>query len=140
MPQPQAEVSLVITSENGLKVATVAVTQVEHFKAAQFDMVFPASPVQIEKMANGEIGGVWIPTMGWNWLGLVQQSSPQAGVDRHFRILGNLPVGTFASGSGYLAKVVFSLLEPPHGNAPLAKLVRVLLVNDEAKKIPVKIT
>ena len=128
----QVEVSLVITPESGGMVATVEIATVKHFKAAQFDLVFPASPVRIEKMVNGEIGGVWIPTMGWNWLG--------KGAARHFRILERLPIRTFASGSGYLAKIFFSLLEPPHGGAPLAKLVRVLLADDKAKKIPVNIS
>ncbi|MFC2004945.1 cohesin domain-containing protein [Chloroflexota bacterium] len=82
--------------------ATVDITQVTDFDAANYDVSFDSTILRLDNVTNGNIGGTSIPVEIGNEIG--------AGI---FTIVQNVPGLTGVNGSGYLAVLHFSVIGSP---------------------------
>jgi hypothetical protein len=105
-------------------VATIDVANITDLSAAQFDLCFDSSVVNVTGVADGSLDGATIPVSIWE------------PVDTDtVRVLVSVPIGGGVSGSGYLAKVSFEAV----GNAGERSKLDIssgLLVDKEAAEIP----
>ena len=104
--------------------ATIDVANLTDFNAAQFDLSFDSSVVNVTGVADGSLDGATIPVSIWE------------SVDADtVRMLVSMPIGEGASGSGYLAKVSFEAVGKAGDRSEL-DISGGLLVDKEAAEIP----
>ena len=103
--------------------STIDVDSITDFNAAQFDLSFDSSVVNVTDVRDGEIDGIAVPVFDWSFLDTDT-----------VRVLVKLSGVEGASGSGYLAEVEFEVKGGCSEKSTL-NLSNGMLVNTEAKEI-----
>ena len=103
---------------------TIDVDSITDFNAAQFDLSFDSSVVNVTEVADGRLDGATIPVSMWAFVG-----------SETIRVLLHIPGAKGVSGLGYLAKISFEVIGKT-GNRSGLNISNGLLVNNKAEEIP----
>jgi len=88
---------------------TINISYVKDFDAAQFDVSFDQTIINITGVTAGKINNTNVPLGGWSFI--------DAG---KIRIIVNIPGVSGISGEGYLAKIQFKTISPGTSNINLS--------------------
>ncbi|MEA2053176.1 MAG: cohesin domain-containing protein [Euryarchaeota archaeon] len=113
--------------KGGTFVATIWVEHVTYFNAAQFDLSFNSSVVNVTDVKDGKINGANVTIFDW-------RLNPDKDTAR---VIIMMPIGEGVSGSGYLAEVEFEVTGEAGEKSEL-KFSNGKLVDSEAKEIAAK--
>ena len=83
-------------------IARVNITEVVNFDAANYDITYDPTIIEVTDVTDGVIGGTAIPVSIW---GLIP-----SGVQGKIRVIQNIPGISGVSGSGYLAEIHFHVI------------------------------
>jgi hypothetical protein len=114
-------------AKGGTFVATIEVDCVNDLNAAQFDLSFNSSVVNVTDVKDGKINGANVSIFDWR----VNPDKDTA------RVIIMMPIGTGVSGSGYLAEVEFEV-KGDAGKKSELKFSKGEVVDSEAKEIATK--
>ena len=103
---------------------TIDVDSITDFNAAQFDLSFDSSVVNVTEVADGRLDDAAIPVSMWAFVG-----------SETIRVLLHIPGAKGVSGLGYLAKISFEVIGKT-GNRSGLNISNGLLVNNKAEEIP----
>jgi hypothetical protein len=87
-------------------IAKVAITDVENFDIAQFDVTYNNTILHVTDVTAGDIAGTAIPIDSWGFIP-PEQTPPDTGT---IRVIANVPGAPGVSGSGYLAEIHFHVV------------------------------
>jgi len=98
----------IVEMENNFDL-TINISYVKDFDAAQFDVSFDQTIINITGVTAGKINNTNVPLGGWSFI--------DAG---KIRIIVNIPGVSGISGEGYLAKIQFKTISPGTSNINLS--------------------
>ena len=129
--QPSDTVTVTVNAPAYVETAFTAAIDVDNltkFNAAQFDLSFDASVVNVMGVADGSLDGETIPVDRWEF------------VDKAtIRVILDVPGIAGVNGSGYLAKISFAVIGEI-GDKSVLDISDGLLVDTEAEEIPAEWT
>jgi hypothetical protein len=108
-------------------IARVNITEVANFDAANYDITYDSSILEVTDVTDGIIDGTAIPVDMWDFV--------PAGTQGTIRVIHNIPGISGVSGSGYLAQIHFHVVGSA-GNTSGVTMSNGVLSDNTATEIP----